>query len=72
MVCLVDTSQVAIEAPEVVQVVARNVAKTVAMHIEENARDLQSWKDKAMFIIIMSIKDYLISYVANAIGSKDC
>jgi hypothetical protein len=33
---------VAIEAPEVVQVVARNVAKTVAMHIEENARDLQS------------------------------
>jgi hypothetical protein len=56
----------------VVQVVARNVAKTVAMHIEENARDLQSWKDKAMFIIIMSIKDYLISYVANAIGSKDC
>ncbi len=72
MVCLVEKSQVATEAPKVVQVVARNVAKTITMHIEENAIDLQSWKYKAMFIIIMSIKDYIISYVANAIGSKEC
>ncbi len=30
------------EAPKVVQVVARNVAKTIIMPIEENARDLQN------------------------------
>jgi hypothetical protein len=35
----------------------------IAMPIEENARDLQSWKDKTMFIIIMFIKNYLIAYV---------
>ncbi len=37
MVCLVETSQVATKAPEVVQVVAGNVAKTITMLIEENA-----------------------------------
>jgi DNA/RNA endonuclease G (NUC1) len=64
--------QVVTKAHEVVKVVTRNVIETTTMAIEENARDLQSQKDKVMDIIIMFIKDDLIPYVANVVGPKEC
>jgi len=60
------------KAHEVVKAVARNAIETITMVIKENARDLQSWKDKAMDIIIMFIKDDLITYVVDPIGPKEC
>jgi len=60
------------KAHEVVKAVARNVIETTTMAIKENARDLQSRKDKAMDIIIMFIKDDLITYVVDPIGPKEC
>ncbi len=46
-----------IEAHEVVKAIAGNAIETATMAIEENAKDLQSRKDKIMDIIIMFIKD---------------
>jgi hypothetical protein len=48
---------VVIEAHEVVKAIAGNAIETATMAIEENAKDLQSRKDKIMDIIIMFIKD---------------
>jgi len=60
------------KAHEVVKAVARNVIETITMAMKENARDLQSRKDKAMDIIIVFIKDDLITYVVDPIGPKEC